>query len=110
MSEKNEIEIHEVPTFKKAFKKLDKKSREFIEDEIDRIIENPEIGELKQGDLSHMRVHKFMMNKQQVLLGYSWLKDKLQIWLLNIGSHENFYDKAKNRRKADLSAIDKDKI
>jgi len=102
------MDVYEVPTFTKAFKKLSNDQKEYVEAEIDLIIDNPEIGVIKQGDLSYLRVHKFSMNKQQVLLGYSWLDEKLEIWLLNIGSHENFYDKAKSRRKADLSAMKKE--
>lgn len=110
MSEKNESEISvlKASPFTKTFKKLSKQNKELVEDEIDLIIENPEIGEQKKGDLSHLRVHKFSMNRQQVLLGYSWLEEQLEIWLLNIGPHENFYDKVKNRRDVDLSAMGKD--
>ncbi|PCJ30226.1 MAG: hypothetical protein COA90_09935 [Gammaproteobacteria bacterium] len=55
--------------------------------------------------LSHLRVHKFQMNKQQVLLAYSWLEDKIEIYLLYMGSHENFYQKMKGQRKADFKFI-----
>ena len=102
------MDVYEVPTFSKAFKKLNNDQKECVEAEIDLIIDNPEIGTQKQGDLSYLRVHKFSMNKQQVLLGYSWLDEKLEIWLLNIGTHENFYDKAKSRRKADLNSMSRD--
>ncbi len=45
------------------------------------------------------------MNNQQVLLGYSWLDDKLELYLLSIGPHENFYTDQKKHRKADLKLI-----
>ena len=111
MSAKNEnkISVLKASPFTKAFKKLNKQNKELVEDEIDLIIENPEIGEQKKGGLSHLRVHKFSMNRQQVLLGYSWLEEQLEIWLLKIGPHENFYDKAKNRRDVDLSSMNKNK-
>jgi len=76
-----------------------------VEDEIDIIAESPEIGELKKGDLSHIRVHKFKIDNQQALLGYSWIEDKIEIYLLYLGSHENFYQKMKEKRKTDLKFI-----
>jgi len=107
MSEKHEdkITVLKASPFTKAFKKLNRQNKKQVEDEIDSIIANPKIGEEKKGDLSYLRVHKFSMNKQQVLLGYSWQEEQLEIWLLNIGAHENFYDKAKNRRDADLNLM-----
>ena len=107
MSEEKEIKlkVYEVPTFTKAFKKFSDTDKDLIEDEIDLIIENPNIGEQKKGDLSHLWVHKFIMNKQQVLLGYSIKEEQLELWLLNIGSHENFYKKAKESRKSHLKKM-----
>ncbi|AFJ02626.1 hypothetical protein Q7C_1477 [Methylophaga frappieri] len=38
-----------------------------------------------------MRVHKFKMNKQLTLLGYSFDEGQLILELMALGSHENFY-------------------
>lgn len=100
-----EIDVYESPVFKKAINKLSDEEVEIVEDEIDEIIKNPEIGELKKGDLSYLRVHKFSLNGQQILLGYNWQENQLTLHLLNIGPHENFYAKAKKRRKTDLKFI-----
>ncbi len=105
MSEANEIEVFETPTFRKVFKKLSEPEKLQVEGEIDKIIDNPDIGEQKKGDLSYLWVHKFKMNCQLVLLGYSWIEEKLQLYLMNISSHENFYKDAKKRRSADLKII-----
>lgn len=105
LEEQNEIQIYESNRFSKALDKLSENQQKMVEDEIDKIIENPEIGELKKGDLSHLRVHKFKMDRQLVLLGYSWVEDKIKIYLLNLGSHENFYDRMKTQRKADLKLV-----
>ena len=107
MSEEKEtkIAVYEVPTFSKVFKKLSDEEKDLVDIEIDLIIKDPEIGDQKKGDLSHLRVHKFIMNKQQVLLGYSWREEQLELWLLNMGPHENFYSKAKDSRKSDLKAM-----
>jgi len=88
-----EIDVYQARRFEKVLRKLPEPQLKTVEDEIDNIIENPEIGELKKGDLSHLRVHKFKINNEQVLLGYSWLESKIEIYLLYLGSHENFYKK-----------------
>ena len=69
--EQNEISVYESRRFEKALKKLSEVELRSVEDEIDRIIADPEIGEQKKGDLSHLWVHKFKLNSKQVLLGYS---------------------------------------
>jgi len=100
-----EIEIFMSPRFDKAFNRLVKENQKNVDEEIERIIADPEIGERKKGDLSYLRVHKFYMGKQQYLLGYSWLDQKLAIYLLSLGTHENYYDEQKRHRKADLKLI-----
>ena len=101
------------PNYKTPFSKFAKKqSKPFqavIEDEVTAICENPEIGELKNGDLANIRVHKFKHNKQQYLIAYyvpSIAEDErnagdnktesrtpqfLLIDFYKIESHENFY-------------------
>lgn len=105
--EQNEsnIEVFQSRRFEKAMDKLPETLQAVVEDEIDRIIADPDIGELKKGDLNFLRVHKFLLNHQQVLLGYSWVEDKLELYLLSIGAHENFYREQKKNRKADLKLI-----
>jgi len=103
--EQNEISVYESRRFEKALKKLPEVELSLVEDEIDRIIADPEIGQQKKGDLSHLWVHKFKLNSKQVLLGYSWVKNKLALYLLNIGSHENYYQEMKKNRKNDLKII-----
>ncbi len=105
--EQNEkqIDVFESRIFEKQMSKLSKAQCEVVEDEIDNIIEDPKLGTRKKGDLSHIWVHKFKMDNQEVLLGYSWVEDKIELYLLNIGPHENFYTAMKHRRKADLKLI-----
>ena len=106
MSEpQNEIEVFQSRLFEKQMKKLSVDELTQVEDQIDLIIEDPEIGERKKGDLAYLRVHKFKMNNQLVLLGYSWKDAELELYLLSVGPHENFYDALKERRKADLKLI-----
>ena len=100
-----EVEVFSSRTFEKALDKMDENTVALVENEIDKIIDDPAIGRKKKGDLSYLRVHKFKVNEQELLLGYSWQENKLHIHLLNIGPHENFYSDMKKRRKADLKSI-----
>ncbi|HHR5902318.1 TPA: type II toxin-antitoxin system RelE/ParE family toxin [Providencia alcalifaciens] len=100
--EQNEIDVYQSARFEKSLKKMSDHDAKIVEDEIDKIIRNPSIGEQKKGDLSYLRVHKFRVNELTALLGYSWVSSKLELYLLTIGSHENFYDNQKKRTKADL--------
>lgn len=104
-AEQNEIDVYESNLFSKQIAKLSEKQVKGVEDEIDKIIDDPEIGERKVGDLSYLWVHKFKLEGQLVLLGYSWVENKLELYLLNVGPHENFYQEVKKRRKADIRLI-----
>ncbi|PML55833.1 addiction module toxin RelE [Vibrio breoganii] len=86
--EQRNIDIYESRRFEKALAKLPDTLLTIVEDEIEKIVEHPEIGEQKKGDLSHMRIHKFQLNNQLALLGYSWVENKLEIYLLHLDSHE----------------------
>lgn len=99
------VDVYQSRRFEKAIDKLPEPLQEIVEDEIDVIIANPEIGEQKKGDLSFLRVHKFQMNNRLTLLGYSWVEDKLELYLLSVGPHENFYQDQKTHRKVDLKLI-----
>ncbi|EPH9686472.1 type II toxin-antitoxin system RelE/ParE family toxin [Klebsiella michiganensis] len=100
-----EIDVYQSRRFEKSLSKLPEAQLKIVEDEIDRVINDPLMGEMKKGDLNFLRVHKFQLNNQQVLLGYSWVEDKLELYLLSIGPHENFYTDQKKHRKADLKLI-----
>ncbi|ATA20985.1 ParE-like toxin of type II ParDE toxin-antitoxin system [Gibbsiella quercinecans] len=100
-----EVDVYQSRRFEKTIDKLPEPLQEIVEDEIDVIIANPEIGEQKKGDLSFLRVHKFQLNNRLTLLGYSWVEDKLELYLLSVGPHENFYQDQKTHRKVDLKLI-----
>ncbi|ANG91277.1 type II toxin-antitoxin system RelE/ParE family toxin [Enterobacteriaceae bacterium 155047] len=99
------IEVFQTRRFEKAMDKLSNDMLKTVEDEIDKIILDPLKGELKKGDLSYLRVHKFHIHKQLVLLGYSWKEQKLELYLLSLATHENFYKEMKQARKTDLLFI-----
>lgn len=86
------MKILQTNRFKKVYKKLHPNQLILVNGAIEAIIENPEIGEQKNGDLSWLKVYKFKMIGQLTLLGYS-LEENGEIILtfVDMGSHENFY-------------------
>lgn len=83
--------VLQTPTFRKAVKKLKPSQKKELDAAIKALMVNPDLGELKKGDLLFLRVHKFKMNKQLTLLGYSFNDGTLTLELMALGSHENFY-------------------
>ena len=77
------------PQFLKKVKKLSKQARKTVGRQIQRILKNPKLGEEKKQDLKGVFVHKSKLNKQDTLLSYKFTEDTL--FLLTVGSHENYY-------------------
>ncbi|KTC98515.1 hypothetical protein Lgee_1592 [Legionella geestiana] len=84
-----EISVQQMPAFKKAYKKLPRSHQLLVNNAIKAIIEHPQLGEEKKGDLSGIYVYKFKVNHQEFLLAYEWCE--VQRLLLALGVHENFY-------------------
>lgn len=78
-----------MPAFKKAYKKIPDSHKLIVDEVIRTIINNPDIGEEKRGDLAGVYVYKFKINDQQFLLAYEW--DSVQRLLLALGVHQSFY-------------------
>ncbi len=76
-------------TFANNKKKLHKNQIKELDVAIRIILENPEIGEQKKGDLQSVYVHKCKITKKLFLLAYQF--DETTLTLLMVGSHENFY-------------------
>lgn len=83
--------ILQTPTFAKAVKKLTSNQKADLDAAIRVVVEAPDSGELKKGDLEGIRVHKFRMNRQLTLVAYSYQAEILTLILLALGTHENFY-------------------
>lgn len=83
--------IKQSNAFKKSVKKLSKPHKTILDDEVRKLADNPLLGERKKGDLDFLRVYKFKLDNQQVLLGYMFEEDELVLTLLKFASHENFY-------------------
>ncbi len=89
------------PTFSKAIKKMHVKEKLVVDTAVKAIATDPTIGEEKKGDLAGIFVHKFKINKQEVLLSYQLHPEKCSptsVLLLSLGTHENFYSNLKRTR------------
>jgi len=95
--------------FKRPFGRSVKKARKplqlAIEDAVEDVCANPDIGEAKLGDLAGIRVHKFKFQRQEYLMAYrpprveprqsSGAIKPERIDFYQVGTHENFYDELK---------------
>ena len=84
-----DVAVLQMPAFKRVYKKLAASHQAVVDGAVRTIVANPEIGEAKKGDLAGVYVHKFPLNRQQLLLAYEWNPETRVLLLL--GSHENFY-------------------
>ncbi|MFC1582862.1 type II toxin-antitoxin system RelE/ParE family toxin [Planctomycetota bacterium] len=83
------MKILQTPIFVKTKKKLNKNQIKDLDKAIRKIIDDPQIGQKKIGDISDVWVYKFRMAKQENLLAYQW--DPKKRILIALGVHENFY-------------------
>ena len=95
------LEVLVTPTFAKAVKKLRAQDKIIVDKSVMAIANDPKIGEEKKGDLAGIFVHKFKLNKQEILLAYQLRPTKVHpasVVLLSLGSHENFYAELKRTK------------
>ncbi len=83
--------IKQSNSFKNTIKKLSKQNKSLLDTVVKKLARNPELGASKKGDLDFLRVYKFKLSNQEVLLGYMYDVDEIVLTLLKLGSHENFY-------------------
>lgn len=76
-------------SFAKKVKKFSKIEKVTLDGQIKLIIEDPNIGKEKKGDLRGILVHKFKIKTVQYLLAYRYTNETLE--LIMIGPHENYY-------------------
>jgi len=82
-------EVIQSPNFAKQKKKLKKNQIKKLDNAIRTIMENPSIGDSKLGDLQGVRVYKYKISNNQILLAYEVVESTL--YLYSFGSHQNFY-------------------
>ncbi len=84
-----DIKVYQTRQFKNQKKKLKKNQIKELDQAIKMLIENPELGQQKSGDLANIWVYKFNLIRQQYLLAYMW--DEASRTFIALGLHENFY-------------------
>ena len=91
-------EIIFLPPARNFLKKLkDKNLKKLFEDAIKNISENPEVGQVKTGDLSGIYAYGFNYNKIAYRIAYKVEvnDDGTLTIIIMAGVHENFYKKLK---------------
>ena len=87
-----------LPPAKNFLKKLkDKKLKEIFKDAIEKISENPQVGQVKTGDLNGIYAYGFNYNKISYRIAYKVEvnDDGTLTIIIMAGVHENFYKKLK---------------
>lgn len=77
-------------SFAKRVKRFRKQEKQVLDHQIRAILDNPEVGQEKRGELRGVFVHKFKIHTTQYLLAYR-IKDNDTLELIMIGPHENYY-------------------
>jgi len=90
------MRVVETPHFGKCVKRLHRNQKVDLDKALRTILEDPAIGGQKAGDLAWLRVYKFQMVHQAILLAYE-IAGADTIILHDLGSHENFYRDLKKR-------------
>ena len=83
------MKISQSRSFAQRVRKLLKPEKEAQDQEIRKIVADPDIGESKKGELRGVAVHKFKLGTTPYLLAYRVMGEDLQ--LIMFGPHENYY-------------------
>ena len=79
------------PKYNRIKKKFPDLLRKKLNEAEDQVAMDPSIGEEKKGDLEGIRVYKFNVFDQQILLAYQADNNKRKVIFVACGGHENFY-------------------
>lgn len=80
---------------RRRVKKLHADEKKALDGAVRAVLDNPELGDLKIGDLAGVRVYKYKHKVQQYLLAYQVKDEGLILALIALGTHENFYRDSK---------------
>ncbi|MDO8955238.1 MAG: type II toxin-antitoxin system RelE/ParE family toxin [Deltaproteobacteria bacterium] len=92
------MKIYQSRSFEKKIKRMPRREKEILDQEIRNIADNPSIGDEKKGDLRGIFVRKFKIKTAEYLLAYRMVGADLE--LIMIGPHENYYRDLKNYLKS----------
>ena len=91
------MKIIQSRSFEQRVKKFNQSQKMILDEQIRLILENPNIGDEKKGDLSEVYVHKFKIKTILYLLAYRFYEDRLE--MIMIGPHQNYHRDLKNYLK-----------
>lgn len=83
------MKIIQSRSFEQRVKKFNKAQKVILDEQIKMVLENPNFGDEKKGNLSEVYVHKFKIKTIQYLLAYRFNEEQLE--LIMIGPHQNYY-------------------
>ena len=86
-----ERQILQAPRFAKAKRRLPEQAQLAVDEAVRGILADPLSGEPKVGALKDVRVVKFKVATQQLLLAYQFDPKRNLLEILDVGPHENFY-------------------
>ncbi|NOZ14247.1 MAG: type II toxin-antitoxin system RelE/ParE family toxin [Acidobacteria bacterium] len=84
-----DVRVFQTARFEKQVRKLAAEQKRQLDVHVRKILADPQIGDLKRGDLAGVLVYKFHLQHQRYLLAYT-ASDNI-LTLLMLGPHENFY-------------------
>jgi mRNA interferase RelE/StbE len=91
------MKILQSRSFQNSVKKFGKNEKKTLDEEIQKIANDPSVGVGKRGDLRSVSVHKFKIQSKKYLLSYREKDENLE--LIMLGPHENYYRDLKNYLK-----------
>ena len=91
MNHSQHYEQKAYPRYNRTKKKFPPLFRNKLNEAEDEIAINPFLGEEKTGDLKGIRVYKFKLFDQEILLAYEIDKHRKAVVFVAVGGHENFY-------------------
>lgn len=88
---KPQRQIAMTPRFERSKRRLPPKGQLAVDEAVQKIAQDPLSGEPKSGALRMVRVVKFKVGPQQLLLAYTFHDKRNVVEVLAVGPHENFY-------------------
>jgi mRNA-degrading endonuclease RelE of RelBE toxin-antitoxin system len=84
-------QVLQAPRFARSKRRLPRSAQLAVDDAVEGLLTDPLAGEPKVGALKGVRVVKFKVGAQQLLLAYQFDAKRNIIEVLDVGPHENFY-------------------
>ncbi len=85
------MKVLQTGIFSRRVKKLHPHDKEALDEAVQAIMDNLNLGLMKKGDLARVQVYKYKHQMEQFLLAYRFCNEDGELTLLALGTHENFY-------------------